>query len=412
MRRGEKKSQIRSQFRLIGLFCAVVIIGLSFNPLKAEEFSKSYTDRASVESLGIIKSKFEHCTKVNIEEAPGSDVTLSVRYVIDVDDSDDKETAKDMLNSMDFTIERWNLIEVRPFKERSQSIGFFWGNGDTEVVTVEGRSYTFTGKCSIEIYVDITVPKRSDLKLESRHSNINMGSIDAKLLLDLQHSTFSGEDIGFLDMSARFGDVNMGRVVDEANISMSHSQLNCLGVGDLEITMEHSTVVINRTANLNIGSIAHSEFTSDGAASCSVGSSAHSTINIDDADIVTIGSFQHGNLDLDDIYSINLRSAAHSNIDIESVIKNIEINAAHSNIKIESVGSDIDQIDIEDSHGAITLGLDNLSSVDVLLESADFTSVNRGDFTKKSDGFYQKREGGGVVKEVNIRASHGTLNLR
>lgn len=335
----------------------VVSILAAGTKVRAEEKTKEYNESwpvASVSSLDITNRFGE----IRINNEGGSEVTIDV--IITVEAANEQRT-NDLLNKIDV---------------------LFRKDGSTVIAQTKiGNDFKSQKNFSIDYVVN--VPSDKNLKIVNKYGNTVIGKLTANGDFNIKYGDFTAYELdtpkeGSLVLDLSYGDGNIG------------------SASFMDAKISYSPITIEAVKKLTI-------------------ESRYSTINVAEAgDIKSASRFDKYSCD-----SVSTLTAdtKYTHIAIAKLEKKLKIEAGYGSIRVDKVSSDFESIDITNSYGQISLGLDDANySVDascnycgILYPEDEFSGdkVNENN-ARMLKGIIRSGEGG----KVTVRSSYGEIKLK
>ena len=200
----------------------------------------------------------------------------------------------------------------------------------------------------------------SDLDLEANFSNIEIAGIGNKAELDLNSSSMETSDIGSLDLKGSFIRSFTANNIGIAGISINSSKFEAKKITTVNVgKITFSTLKIDETGNIDIGTSSSSKF-----------------------------YFESAN-------SIKAASCSFSDFEIGNLSRLFTLVAQSGNVKLNNVGKGFDKIDINGTFLTTSIhvfpGSSYLISADMSFPDYDFGNINIKSHQK--DMSHEKIEG-------------------
>lgn len=338
---------------------ALLVLGLLLfaTQISAEEKTKEYNESwpaRSMETLEI-ENKFG---EVKITNDGGS--TLTIDVVVTVEAPNEKK-ADELLEQ----------INVK-----------FGKNGNTvKAETVIDSDFKSRNEFSIDYLVNIPSDKNLDISNKYGNTIVNVLNADGKF--DIKYGNFTANELNTPSNGSM--EINLG--YGKADISSSN---------DLKVNVSYSTMNFGGTDDLNL-------------------ESKYTVINLGEASSVTAES-KYDTFNFEEIESLTANTK-YTHIKIEELSKSLNIDAGYGGIRVDEVGDNFESIDISNSYGEISLGLDDSSySIDAecnycgISYPEDEFAGNRTNEnnTQKVNGKVGTGNGGTVI----VKSRYGQIDLR
>ncbi|QIA07899.1 DUF4097 family beta strand repeat-containing protein [Draconibacterium halophilum] len=319
---------------------------------KTKEFRESWLNN-EVSSLEI-DNRFGEVKINNIE---GDSVIIHVEITVD---APNERKADELLD----------MIEVNIRKSGSL----------VKAVTEIERNFKSQRKFSIDY--EVNIPSDKDLKINNKYGNTIVGRLTGNGEFICKYGNFTAYELttpesGSLNLTLAYGNANIGEV--------SH----------MDVDVSYSPIDIEEASSLNI-------------------ESKYSNITVEECKSVIIES-KYDKFKFEELESLSAQ-IKYTNIKIEELAKSLKVESGYGGIKVEEVGPNFDFIDITNSYGQISLGLDDASySLDA---SCDYCGVSypEDEFTGNRIKDNHKstvvgKVGSGDGGQVTVRSRYGDIKL-
>ncbi|WP_346863295.1 hypothetical protein [uncultured Draconibacterium sp.] len=324
---------------------------------RAEEKTKEYHEAWPVESVtGLdISNRFG---EIRVNNEGGSEVTIDV--VITVEAANEKRV-NDLLDK----------IEVE-----------FRKSGGTVFAQTKIEN-DFKSQKSFSIDYIVNVPADKNLKISNKYGNTIVGQLTANGNFDVKYGNFTAYDLstptdGDLSLYLAYGNGNIGQA--------SHM--------DLEVS--YSPITIEEIKSIKV-------------------ESKYSTLNIEEGGNIVLNS-KYDKFNFEEVETVSA-TTKYTQISIDELAKSLKVDAGYGGIKVGQVAPDFEFIDISNSYGQISLGLDDAGYT--LDASCDYCGISypedefTGDRIKENNsrivkGKVGKANGG----KVTVRSRYGEIKLK
>lgn len=294
--------------------------------------------------------------EVKINDFGGDSVTIKV--LITIDSSSDSK-AKELINK----------IHINLQKNGNQVIG------ETEIE----ENFKNTNSFSIDYLIN--VPKDRSLNIINKYGNVIVNELDAK---------------GSFDVS--YGSMTAGKMKSPAGnpiiINLSYGKATLETINDASIEIKYSKLYAETIDQLTMDS-------------------KYSTINLQKTTSMTLESKYDG-INLDEVDKLNSVSK-YTNYKIGKLNDKLELDTGYGSVKIDQVAAKFDKIQITNSYGGISIGLNDSSYK--LKADCDYCDVKypenrfKGNKIRENHSFSLDGSigsGGGVV---SITSRYGGIKL-
>ncbi|WP_319590560.1 hypothetical protein [uncultured Draconibacterium sp.] len=240
----------------------------------------------------------------------------------------------------------------------------------------------FKSNRRFSIDYDVNIPSDKDLKINNKYGNTIVGRLTGNGEFICKYGNFTAYELttpesGTLNLSLAYGNANIGQV--------SH----------MDVEVSYSPIDIEEATSLKI-------------------ESKYSNISVEECKDVVIES-KYDKFKFEELETL-AAEIKYTNIKIEELAKSLKVESGYGGIKVDEVGPGFDFIDITNSYGQISLGLDDASySLDA---SCDYCGVSypedefmgnriKDNHTSTVVGKVGKGEGG----KVTVKSRYGDIKL-
>ncbi|MDX8340084.1 hypothetical protein SLH46_12860 [Draconibacterium sp. IB214405] len=334
-------------------FIGLLAIGTTVN---AEEKSKVYHEawlNNEVASLEI-DNRFG---EVKINNSGGDSVTVHVEITVDAANERKAEEFLDMIE-----------VNIR----KSGSL----------VKAVTDIENNFKSQRKFSIDYEVNIPADKNLKISNKYGNTIVGQLTGNGDFDCKYGNFTAYDLatpkdGSLNLSLAYGNANIG-AASYMNIDVSYSPIDIEEAKELKFE------------------------------------SKYSNISIEECGTVVLDS-KYDKFKCEELESLTA-DMKYTNIKVEELSKSLKVESGYGSIKVDEVDADFDFIDITNSYGQISLGLDDANySLDA---SCDYCGISypEDDFSGNRIKENHKSTvvgavGNGTGGKVNVISRYGDIKL-
>jgi hypothetical protein len=240
--------------------------------------------------------------EVKIIDSGGDSVTVKV--VITINDPSESR-AKDLMNKIRIDIQK---------------------SGET-VMAETSIEDDFKSKQSFSIDYLVNIPKDRNLDISNKYGNVSVEGLEAKGNFEVSYGSMNAGKMKApagnpIKISIKYGKADL-ETINDAEMEFSYSKLYADEIEHLLLDSKYSTVNLHKTSDLTLNS-------------------KYDGINIDEI----------GNLKAESKYT---------NYKIELLKVSFDLNTGYGSIRINKVDPKFNKINIVNSYGGITIGLDNLN---------------------------------------------------
>ena len=337
---------------------ALFIIGIlaAGTTVVAEEKTKEYHEswlNNEVSSLEI-DNRFG---EVKINSSVGDSVIIHVTITID---APNENKADDLLDMLEVYIRKT-------------------GSAVKAVTQIEKN---FKSNRQFSIDYEVNIPSDKDLKINNKYGNTIVARLTGNGNFNCKYGNFTAYELstpesGSLSLSLAYGNANIGAV--------SH----------MDVDVSYSPLDIEEATSLNI-------------------ISKYSNISVEECKSVVIES-KYDKFKFEELESLEAE-IKYTNIKIEELAKSLKVESGYGGIKVNEVGANFEFINITNSYGQISLGLDDASySLDA---SCDYCGISypEDEFTGNRIKDNHKntvvgKVGSGEGGKVTVVSRYGDINL-
>jgi len=219
------------------------------------------------------------------------------------------------------TVEGSNEKKVTDLIEKI-NVSFNKSGNTVKAETSIENNYNFNGKFSID-YI-INVPSYRNLWVSNKYGNVVVNLLTGTGEFDVQYGNITA--VSLKGASTR--------------LKLAYGKGNINATGNMETEISYSNISIGETGNLMLNS-------------------KYSTVDLDKAkDIQTESKYDKLNFG----ETVSLKAdTKYSQIRIASLTRSLIITSGYGGVKVDKVAPDFETIDITNSYGQISIGLNNAS---------------------------------------------------
>ena len=337
----------------------LIIVLLFFSTLLANatgtEFSKQYRkgwQKSGVTALQII-NKFG---EVKVNDVGGDSITIKVLITID---NASESRAKELMNKIHINMQKNGGLVT----------------SETEI------EENFRGNNSFSIDYLINAPKDRDLTITNKYGNVIVDELDAKGSFDVSYGSMTAGKMKSpagnpIKIMISYGKATL-ETVNDANMEIKYSKLYADEINQIVLDSKYSELNLGKTSSLTLNS-------------------KYDGINIDE-----IGKLK----------SIS----KYTNYKIELLTGSLDLDTGYGSVKINKVGAKFDKIQITNSYGGISIGLNELSYK--IQANCDYCDVNypqdryKGNKIRESHRFSLDGNVGTGGGTISINSRYGGIKL-
>ncbi len=341
-------------FKSISMLFLVGLLSIA-TAANAEEKTKEYNESWPVEAVSAldVSNRFG---EIRINNEGGSEVTIDVVVTVE---APNERRAEEYLDQ----------IEV-----------VFSKSGGTVKAETQIENNFKSRKFSID-YV-INIPTDKNLKISNKYGNTIVGKLMANGSFEVKYGNFTAYELltpetGNLDLSLAYGNANIG--------AASYLNLN----------VSYSPVSIEELTKLWVDS-------------------KYSTVNVEEANEIKIES-KYDKFNFEEVESVTA-TTKYSHIKIEELGKSLKVESGYGGIKVNEVAPDFEEINITNSYGQISLGLDDATySLDASCDYCGISypedSFNGNRIKENHTSTLNGKIGSGEGGKVYVKSRYGEIKL-
>lgn len=322
----------------------------------AVEKNKKYHESwavSGVETLAI-SNKFG---EIKIKNGGGSQITIDVLVTVE---AANENRADELLDKIDVDFSK---------------------SGNT-VRAVTSMSNNFKSQRRFSIDYVVNVPSDKNLQIENKYGNTIVGKLNAEGKFDIQYGNLTASEL-----TAPAG--------KNINIMLAYGKASVEKANDLYVEIKYSGMTLGEISDLRLDS-------------------KYSSLDIEKGKDLKIDS-KYDKFDFESVKSLEA-TTKYSHIRIEELAKSLRIDAGYGGIKVDEVAPGFELIDITNSYGQISLGLNGAAyTVEARCEycGINFPEDNfKGDRIKDNNTMEIKgKVGSGGVGAIKISSRYGEIKL-
>jgi hypothetical protein len=344
--------------RAFKLFVAIFVISIlsAGTTVIAEEKTKEYNETwsaGSVETLEIT-NKFG---EIKVLNDGGSEITIDV--TVTVEGSNEKKV-NDLLEK----------IEVN-FKKS--------GNTISAVTTIE-KSFKSQRKFSIDY--EVNIPSDKNLKISNKYGNTIVNTLNANGDFNIQYGNLKANELKAKDGGSM-------------EVLLAYGNADIYSAANLDVNVKYSDITLGEINDLKI-------------------ESKYSVIDIEEGGSIKIMS-KYDKFNFEEVESVHA-TTKYSHLRIDELAKSLTVSAGYGGVKVGQISSDFESIDITNSYGQISLGLDDANySIDASCEYCGI-SYPEDEFVgnkikEKNTRTLKGKIGSGNGGTVKVKSRYGEIKL-
>jgi hypothetical protein len=347
---------MKSKFNFLVVILTFAFLTANADVEKKKEFHQKWA-AGSVETLKVI-NKFG---EIKVQNNGGQDITVDV--VVKVETSSESRTEK-ILSQIDITFS----------KE---------GNVAKAATSFEDE---FNGPNKFSVDYTINIPADKNLDIENKFGNVIIDELKAKGKFSIDYGSLTANKL-------------IGKTSEDIDIDLKYSRASIENLSDAVLNVKYCQPFnISLANNLKI-------------------ESNYSSLSIESIKSANIDS-KYDNYSIGEIGSLTANTK-YTQVKIDELKKALKINTGYGSIKVAEVSAGFELIDVENSYGAVSLGIGDNVSYDVKA-SCDYCDIeyNKEKFkgNRISDNHSKNiegRVGSGVgTAKVVVNSRYGGITLR
>ncbi len=346
---------MKSKCNLIAAFFVFVIVIVPRGVI-AEEKTKEYHESwaaGSVQTLEI-NNKFG---EVKINNSNTGEVTIDVVVTVE---AANEARANELLGQI--------------------NVSFGKSGGRVKAETNIADDFKSRQKFSIDY--EVNIPSDKNLDVANKYGNTIVGELNASGNFDIKYGNFTAGELN----APESGNMKVNLEYGKGDISMA---------SDIELIVKYST--------MNFGDI--DDLAMD---------SKYTVINISDASAVS-GDSKYDTFNFDKVESVTATSK-YSHFKIGELSKSLRIDAGYGGIKVGKIDSGFESVDITNSYGQVSLGLESANySLDA---ECDYCGISYPDdkfegnrMSENTSKVVKGKVGSGVGGNVVVKSRYGEIKL-
>lgn len=321
---------------------------------KKKEFHQKW-ETASVETLNLINKYGQ--IKINNSNSP--QVTVDVVVTVE---AISESRAESLLGKIDVKFSKTGgLAKAETFIEDS-----------------------FNGMSKFSIDYTVNVPSDKNLLIDNKYGNTILDELNAKGTFNINYGNLTavklnGPGTGGISISLGYGKADIESISD-AVVEIKYSKLNVSDASNMKMESKYSQMVIGEIKSLTLDS-------------------KYDTFNFDE-----VGSLES--------------TSRYTSINIGELKKSLKLDSGYGGIKVEEVSPQFESIYVENSYGAISLGLGSASynldaSCDYCNIDYDSSSFKGNRFSESNSKRVEGKVGSGSSSaKVFVKSRYGGIKLR
>ncbi len=323
----------------------------------AEEKTKAYNESWPVDNVSSLEI-INRFGEIRINNEGGTEVTIDV--LITVEAATERKTD-----------ELLNKIEVK----------FSKSGGTVKAETQIDADFKSQKNFSID-YV-INIPSDRDLNISNKYGNTIVSKLTGNGDFNVKYGNFNAYELltpesGNLNLNMAYGDANIGKA-SFLNVEVSYSPITIEELNKLTIESKYSTINIEKANEINIES-------------------------------------KYDKFAFEEVASVTA-TTKYSNIKIDELGSSLKVESGYGSIKVNALSSEFEFINITNSYGQISLGLDNANySLDASCDYCGITypeeSFSGNKIKDGNTSTLQGQIGTGQGGKVYLRSRYGDIKLK
>lgn len=343
---------MKSKFSLT---IALLLLGFIFSEAYGAEYTKQFRKGWTKSSVSALKvsNKFG---EVKINDLGGDSVTIQVVITVE---NDSESKAKELIDKIHIDIQKT-------------------GNQVSAETTMDNN---FQSKKSFSIDYLVNIPKDKELNITNRYGNVLVNELDAKGFFEVNYGSLTAGKIKApggtpVKIIVTYGRADL-ETINEADMEIKYSKLYANEIDHLLLDTKYSTVNLQKSGNLTLDS------------------------KYDGFEIGEIGQMKS--------------VSRYTNYKIGLLTGSLDLDTGYGSVRINKVDSKFDKIQILNSYGGISLGMNELNYK--VKADCDYCDVNYPQNRYKGNRFQENHRfiiegavglGGGIV---NITSKYGGIKL-
>ncbi len=348
---------MKSKCRIIASLFVLVITIVASTEVVAEEKTKEYHESwpaSGVETLSI-ENKFGD---IKINNRGGNEVTIDVEITVE---APNEAIADELLEKI--------------------YVDFDKSGSTVKAVTHIASDFKSRQEFSIDYVVNI--PSDKNLDIANKYGNTAVGLLNADGEFNIQYGNFTATELNAPERG------NIGLVLDYGKADISSAS-------DIDVNVKYSTINFGTLDDLKL-------------------QSKYAVVNIDEGSSVSAES-KYDTFNFDEIGSVT-GNTKYTHIKIGELSKSLKLDAGYGGIRVDQVNTGFESINITNSYGEISLGMDDASYL--LDASCDYCGIEypADDFTgdrmsENHTRIVKGKVGTETGGSVMLKSRYGQINLK
>jgi hypothetical protein len=345
---------MKTTFKITAILILVLALGAGKTVLgveKSKKYNKSWSV-SEVETLDV-SNKFG---EVLFKNEGGSQITIEVEVTVEA--SNDNK-ANDLLNKIDVSFSK----SGKTAKAETSIENNFKSNRDFSIDYV------------------INIPSDKNLVVSNKYGDVAVNKLNANGNFDVQYGNITANEL----IAPSNGNMNVLLAYGNGNIETT---------GDIDIDIKYSNITLGKINDLIL-------------------ESKYSNIDFDMARIVQIES-KYDKFDFGKVKSLTANTK-YTNIKIAYLGASLKIENGYGSIRVGEVAPDFESINITNSYGQISLGLNQANyTVDAACSYCGISYPEdrfKGNRIKENNSYEIDGQVGNAGGSVYIRSRYGEIKL-
>lgn len=343
---------MKTMFKITTLLILVILIGSGKTGLAIEK-TKRFSEKWPASSIEMLKV-INKFGEVKFTNSGGPDVTVEVKVTVE---ANSERKAAEMLDRINVTFSK---------------------SGTTAKAETEMSSnYNFNGKFSINYTINI--PEDKNLSVSNKYGNVVINRLKGTGEFDIQYGNISAVSL----------------TGSNTKLNLAYGKGNIDETGNLQTDISYSNITIGTTGNLVLNS-------------------KYSGFELNKANDVTAES-KYDKLNFGETVSVKA-DTRYSHLKIGKIAKTMLITSGYGGIKVDKIEPGFESVNVTNSYGQVSLGLNNLSyTVDA---KCDYCGISypqdqfKGNRMKENTSIQiQGKVGNAAGGNVVVKSRYGEIRL-
>ncbi len=241
-----KNKKIMKTTLLFNLFIALILV--VSNVTNAQNNNGSKTINKSIEvPAGVTIQLNNYSGDLNIHSSENNAVHIKTKVEVTGNTAEDEKKLLESIDNFKFELYGNKLeIDTRFYKNMNTT------NNRSIITLLNGDKVKVK---DLKINHELQIPKKAELKLNNKYSDIEMQSIDGKADLTLYSSKLYAQDFkGNVNIESKYSKLWLGEIKGDVEIDFYDSEIEMKSCADMNIKTKYSKFEIEKADKLEVDS--------------------------------------------------------------------------------------------------------------------------------------------------------------